>query len=166
MSERAAWGQWFAAAGRDDVHAALIDFYQRLDADIRSRGPTCWLSGKCCSFDTYGHRLYATGLEIAWLVQQLDTAGRARLAAAELPAMDGCPFQIDKLCTTHALRPLGCRVFFCDPSAQGWQNDLYERHLAELRAMHRRLGVPYAYVEWRRGLSGARASLARSSTSP
>ncbi len=64
----------------------------------------------------------------------------------------GCPFQIDKLCGVHALRPLGCRMYFCDPTSTEWQNDLYERLHAELRRLHDETGVPYRYVEWRQAL--------------
>jgi Fe-S-cluster containining protein len=64
----------------------------------------------------------------------------------------GCPFQVAKLCGVHALRPFGCRMFFCDPSATDWQNETYERFHAELRRLHEAMGVPYRYVEWRAAL--------------
>jgi hypothetical protein len=49
----------------------------------------------------------------------------------------------------HTIKPLGCRVYFCDPTAQGWQQELSERTLAMVRAIHERHGVPYRYGEWR-----------------
>ena len=64
----------------------------------------------------------------------------------------GCPFQRDKLCTVHAVRPFGCRIFFCDPTSTDWQTAAYERHHAELKRLHERLGVPYFYLEWRQAL--------------
>jgi hypothetical protein len=41
---------------------------------------------------------------------------------------------------------------YCDPTAQAWQNEVYERLHGELRRLHDVLGVPYYYVEWRQGL--------------
>lgn len=61
----------------------------------------------------------------------------------------GCPFQLANLCGAHAIKPLGCRLYFCDRGAQQWQQDLSERLLAELRDLHDRAGVPYRYGEWR-----------------
>jgi hypothetical protein len=49
----------------------------------------------------------------------------------------------------HRDRPLGCRVYFCDRSAQDWQQDLSERALAMVRAIHDRHGIEYRYGEWR-----------------
>ena len=63
--------------------------------------------------------------------------------------MGGCPFQVDRLCSVHAIRPFGCRIFFCDPTSQQWQNERYELFHAELKRLHEGLGVPYFYVEWR-----------------
>jgi len=149
------WLELFAAAGRDDVDAALRDLYAAIDGDIAARNPTCWLSGKCCNFDTYEHRLYVTALEAAWVIRQLDDAQRDALRARDPTALDGCVFQRNGLCGVHAIRPLGCRVFFCDPSAT-WQNEVYETHLRRLRDLHEQFGVPYAYMEWRAALSEAR----------
>lgn len=79
----------------------------------------------------------------------------ADLAAAV--ARGGCPFQVRNLCGVHAVKPLGCRVYFCDRSAQEWQQDLSERLLAEIRSLHDRHGVEYRYGEWRAmlGMFGA-----------
>jgi len=152
VSDSHDWTTWIAAARQPHLDRALRALYESLDADIAGRGPTCWLSGKCCHFDSYGHRLYATGLEIAWLLAQLDDAAWNRLAAADLPQLDGCPFQMNRQCSAHAIRPLGCRVFFCDPTAKDWQNPVYESHLQSLRELHEQHDLPYAYMEWRHGL--------------
>jgi hypothetical protein len=49
----------------------------------------------------------------------------------------------------HAIRPLGCRIYFCDRSAQDWQHELSERLIADIRGLHDRHGVEYRYAEWR-----------------
>ena len=134
-----------AAAARDDVAAAVGDLYATVTAAVDERRPACAASGKCCHFDAYGHDLFVTPLELAAFVRQLQ--------ATPVANPGGCPFQVGRLCGVHATRPFGCRLFYCDPTAQQWQQDLYERLHAELRSLHDRLGVDYLYVEWRRALA-------------
>ncbi|MDB5331391.1 MAG: hypothetical protein JWP03_2542 [Phycisphaerales bacterium] len=69
--------------------------------------------------------------------------------ATDNPIKPGCPFQVNKLCGVHTIRPFGCRIFFCDETSTQWQHDLYERLHADLRRAHDDLAVPYHYVEWR-----------------
>jgi hypothetical protein len=57
------------------------------------------------------------------------------------------------LCGVHAIRPFGCRIFFCDPTAGDWQQQQYELFHAELKKLHERFDVPYFYVEWRFALN-------------
>ena len=45
-------------------------------------------------------------------------AGRARPPYEQPVTADFCPFQKDNLCTAREPRPLGCRVYFCDPAYQ------------------------------------------------
>ncbi|MBN1489860.1 MAG: hypothetical protein JXA69_08080 [Phycisphaerae bacterium] len=130
------------AAERDDVVSAMAAFYEILDAAIAAHEPLCQNRGDCCRFDEYGHNLFVTPLEAAYFLAKHGPSGTTE-------ATGGCPYQIDGRCRARAGRPLGCRVFHCDPNAQTWQSPLTEEHLAKLRALHERLGVPYAYVEWR-----------------
>ena len=51
------------------------------------------------------------------------------------------------------MRPLGCRVYFCDRSAQEWQQNLSERMLALVRTVHNEHDIEYRYGEWRSMLS-------------
>jgi hypothetical protein len=44
-------------------------------------------------------------------------------------------------------------MFFCDPTATQWQNDLYERFHSQLKSLHGELEVPYQYLEWRAALA-------------
>ncbi|MCC7192963.1 MAG: YkgJ family cysteine cluster protein [Phycisphaeraceae bacterium] len=145
------WSCWFAAVRLPAVHQAVRLVYDQLDIAIRTRGPVCWSSGKCCNFEAYGHRLYVTGLEIAWMLGEIPSRPRASVVAPR----GGCPFQIEKLCSIHSSRPLGCRVFFCQQGTQSWQHEIYERFLSEIRVLHERLALPYQYMEWRLGLREA-----------
>ena len=143
---------WRAAA-RDPVIVAKLDaLFAQCAAEIAARGPACWASGRCCNFRGAGHRLYVTAVEAALTIERVKAMPaapvltRESLAAAQAAGV--CPFLDGHLCGVHAARPLGCRVYFCDKSAQAWQNDLYERLLAGVRAIHEEHGVEYRYAEW------------------
>ena len=61
---------------------------------------------------------------------------------------DACPHAYGGKCHVRDHRPLGCRVFFCDPNAQPWQGPLTEERLARLRTLHDELDVSYFYADW------------------
>ncbi len=161
-SPRELAGAWLAAAADATIALELETIYEYTAAAIESRGPACWASGRCCNFDAAGHRLYVTGLEAAYTVlhQRRDRRGASpspltepsTLTADSLSAArarGSCPFQSANLCSVHTVKPLGCRVYFCDRSAQDWQHALSERALEMIRAIHDRHGVEYRYGEWR-----------------
>jgi Fe-S-cluster containining protein len=142
--------QWVQdAAARPQVGERIAQIYNQLQAEIDHRRPLCVISGRCCRFDEYGHRLYVTTAELAAFVQ----ACRDRPMPPASPVSAGCPFQVGKLCGVHPIRPLGCRIFFCDATAVDWQRDLYERFHGDLKRLHEELAIPYAYVEWRSALA-------------
>jgi Fe-S-cluster containining protein len=137
-----------AAAARAEVRAVVGEIYAKLEREIEARKPRCEMSGRCCRFEQYGHRLFVTTMELGEFVGSLDLTKRATQASP----LQGCPFQLGKICSVHQIRPFGCRIFFCDPTAQDWQNEHYEWFHAELKRAHERLGIPYFYVEWRHAL--------------
>lgn len=139
---------WLSAIARGNIARALEDIYARAASEIESRGPACWASGRCCNFERTGHRLYVTGLEAAYTIaRSARPVTRGEIDAAR--ARGGCPFQERNLCGIHTIKPLGCRVYFCDRSAQSWQQDLSERMLADIRALHEANAIEYRYAEWR-----------------
>jgi Fe-S-cluster containining protein len=139
--------QWvLEAAGQPRVREELRRLYAELQLRIDQRRPRCVMSGCCCRFDEYGHRLYATTMELAAFVAEL----------ADVPAIPGttagaglCAFQSGKICRVHSIRPLGCRVFFCDPTSTEWQVGVYEEFHGRLKDLHEEMSIRYAYVEWR-----------------
>jgi len=136
-----------AAKGKPLVLAAVAEIYAAIQGEIDARKPVCAISGKCCRFEEYGHRLYVTTIELAAFTAQLQAE------PVENWNGRGCPFQAGKLCGVHAIRPMGCRLFFCDPASTDWQQTRYERFHAELKHLHARLDVPYFYLEWRAALA-------------
>ncbi len=145
--EQRVWPVLHRAVTDAPVRLAVAELYGQLDDEVRRRGPVCWVSGRCCHFNAFGHRLWVTALEVAWVISQLDAH---RLGPVDLHAP--CPFQVDALCTVHAIRPMGCRLFFCQQGTSQWQGEVYERFLLKLRGVHERFELPYLYLEWREGL--------------
>lgn len=150
------WHTWRTAARDPAVDGAIRNLYDALGDAVRAHAPLCWMSGRCCSFDTFEHRLYVTGLEIAWVLGQLPHE-QAEHARAAVKPTGACVFQTDGLCGIHAIRPMGCRIFFCQHGTAGWQSELYEQCLSDLRALHEAHQLPYQYMEWRAGLLDATA---------
>ena len=164
---------WLEAVSRAEVRTDLEVIYTSAAESIAARAPACWASGRCCNFEKSGHLLYVTGLETAYTVwmgraKQCVVAGaQAPTTSLERPGLrpslyslklhvlsnervpGACPFQVNNLCGVHEIKPLGCRVYFCDKSAQDWQHELSERLLAEIRAIHERHAIEYRYGEWR-----------------
>lgn len=142
---------WIEHAGVGSAAAAELEaIYAEAGREIARRGPACWASGRCCNFAKAGHRLYVTGLEAAYCVARLTPPMTLTVEGIRLAREGGgCPFQVANLCGVHGIKPLGCRVYFCDRSAQGWQGELTERLLTEIRGVHDRHGLGYRYGEWR-----------------
>jgi len=151
MSESDLFNAVYRAAGRAEVRAAVEEIYADLGRAIEQRKPVCNTSGRCCRFEEFGHRLYVTTMELAAFVYELET-GSAKSRQVGTWDGTGCPFQVGGLCGVHAIRPFGCRIFFCDPSSTQWQQDQYEQFHARLKSLHDTLDVPYFYVEWRSAL--------------
>lgn len=138
---------WIEAASRGGVADAIDEIHAHIAAEVTARGPACWASGRCCNFRDAGHELWTTGLEAALTVRRA-ARGLTVEGVGEAAARGGCPFQERNLCGEHAARPAGCRVYFCDRSAQAWQRELAEEAQRRIRRVHELHGVEYVYAEW------------------
>jgi hypothetical protein len=122
-----------------EVHRRVLEIYREADEEVRAAGPVCVASGRCCRFKEWGHVLYISNLEADVL-----------LAAAppyEQPVSpDFCPFQKDKVCTAREPRPLGCRVYYCDPNYQETGNQITEKYLHRLKKLAEEQGVEWRYA--------------------
>ncbi|MGC8540237.1 MAG: hypothetical protein ACP5QA_06355 [Phycisphaerae bacterium] len=148
----------------------LGELYAQLDRDIAIRQPICTTSGRCCKFEIWGHWLYVSTLELAAFAYftQMDQLAQPGGPSADantaitfpLPLYQdnrqfspGCPWQIDGLCTARTGRPLGCRIYFCDTTAESWQRERYEYYHKQIAALHESFQIPYRYMEWRQALA-------------
>jgi hypothetical protein len=121
--------------------AELRALYAALDAEIARLGPHCALSGRCCRFVEYDHTLFVSEPEAALLLDEAPPPSRV------LDQGQTCPWQDPAgRCTARAARPLGCRVFYCDPTFQPQAEALSETFIARLKRLvdHYRLAWNYA----------------------
>ncbi|GIW76895.1 MAG: hypothetical protein KatS3mg104_1958 [Phycisphaerae bacterium] len=131
-----------------EISVRVKQLYEEIQQQVKLKNPRCDRSGRCCRFEEYGHRLFVTTVELAAFF------GHAKSGLFSTPRTinEGCPYQVDRLCTVHSYRPFGCRIFFCDPTATDWQQEQYEHFHLQLKQIHTDFNVPYMYVEWRQAL--------------
>ena len=116
----------------------LVSIYRELTAEIDALGVTCWARSHCCDFNRAEHRLYASSVEVAYVLETH--------SAKEL-RFDGplCPFWQDGLCTERERRPLGCRTYFCDKDFTDRLQELYETYYSRLQEAAASSGVSWSY---------------------
>lgn len=134
----------------DALRHEVLSVYEEVDRAVAAAGPVCVASGRCCRFKEYGHTLFVSNLEADVL-----------LAAAppyEQPVSpDFCPFQKDRLCTARDPRPLGCRIFHCDPAFEQRGNRITEEALHRLKTLCQEHGVEWRYAPLHHFLNAAGA---------
>lgn len=121
----------------ETLRRRVLELYAETDREVAAAGPVCVASGRCCRFKEYGHTLFISNLEAEVL---LDAAPPYAVPVSS----DFCPFQQGTLCTAREPRPLGCRVYFCDPAYQEASHAITEKYLRRLKELadaHR--------VEWK-----------------
>jgi len=124
-------------------------FYDDLNEEIAQQPGHCWLKTACCHLDQQsGHRLFVTFLEVC-----------DYLARHVPPEATGttCAHLSNGICQIRNDRPLGCRIYYCDPAAQHWQESMAETYLLRLKHLHNELNVPYFYADWLHVLDVIRA---------
>ena len=124
--------------------------YEDLDAEIARLAPRCELSGRCCRFKEYDHTLFLSTLEAGFLLSE------APSPVSDLDDGATCPWQDDSgRCRAREGRPLGCRVYFCDPEHAERAPELSERYLARIKSITVLSGLPWNYAPLHRHLEDA-----------
>jgi len=122
-----------------ELRECIADVYAEVDAAVAAAGPRCDASGRCCRFEEYGHTLFISQFEADILLETAPPYSKPVSRA-------GCPFQIDNLCTAREARPLGCRIYFCDPSYQERQVEITEAAIAKLKRLADEYGTGWRYA--------------------
>jgi len=124
----------------DEAFQDLEQVYDRLERELEGLSPQCRGDGDCCRFETSKLRLFATTLETAYLLYR---SGEPEAP----PSLKACPYQQGNRCLARQGRPLGCRIYFCDPGVEAALPAIYERYHQEITALHKRHGLGYTYEE-------------------
>jgi hypothetical protein len=124
----------------EELRRRVLELYREVDRDVAAAGPVCVASGRCCRFREYGHTLFLSNLEADVLLSGAPPYN----AAAVTP--DFCPFQQGNLCTAREPRPLGCRIYYCDPNYQQTASRLSETYLHRLKELAEEHGVAWHYA--------------------
>ncbi len=128
------------AAVRDEIK----NLYEALDAQLQSLELTCRACGDCCDLNRFGHELWLSNLELAYLLDSKKPGSRS---------MDGaCPYQLEGKCTARIGRALGCRVFHCDLDAASMES-ITETYLEKMKNIATAHGLDIEYGELESSLS-------------
>jgi len=122
-----------------DLRTRVLEIYRDVDREVLAAGPVCLASGRCCRFKEYGHTLFLSELEAEVLLES------APPYTGPVSA-DFCPFQKENLCTAREPRPLGCRIYFCDPNYQETAAKISEKSLIRLKELARERGMLWRYA--------------------
>jgi hypothetical protein len=123
----------------EELLRQVRELYREVDQAVQTAGPVCVASGRCCRFKEYGHTLFLSNLEAEVLLAEAPSFDRPVTS-------DFCPFQKDNLCTAREPRPLGCRIYFCDPNYQDAGKRISEEYLRRLKKLADNLGVDWRYA--------------------
>jgi hypothetical protein len=130
-----------------EVRREVKALYEALDLAVAASGPVCRLSGRCCRFQEYGHTLFLSAPEAVVLVAD------APRPVGPIDNGQTCPWQdAHGGCTAREARPLGCRVYYCDPEFQSRAAELSELYLSRLKRLAQRHGWPWNYAPLHRHL--------------
>jgi hypothetical protein len=130
-----------ASTSEASAEAELEALYFEVDRDVARFGPKCQLSGRCCRFAEYGHTLFVSTLEIRYLVAGAPEPSRP------LDQGETCPWQDQHgRCTARNARPLGCRIFYCDPAYQQSAHEISERAISHLKRITQRWHLAWRYA--------------------
>ena len=136
-----------------EAYSELRELYDDLDLEVAELGPICQLSGRCCRFEEYGHTLFVSFLEVQYLLKHAPEPRRS------LDRGQTCPWQdAQNRCQARGARPLGCRVYFCDPAYQDSGQELSERYINRLKRLTEKYSLLWNYGPFHRHLHKERDS--------
>jgi Fe-S-cluster containining protein len=125
-----------------------IEQLYRLLQEKLSGGAACKACGKCCDFESFGHRLYLTTPEWLYFKTKL-----AENNVALMPMTTGvCPYRKDGKCSVYPWRFAGCRIFNCTGEAE-LQSQLSEESISQMKSLCETYSLPYRYVDLKTALN-------------
>ena len=115
--------------------AAIAQVYAEVDAALASASFACRACGKCCRFQPGGIVLFASALELAYLVSESGWSSAPSSSEPSAPDSWRCPYQDGDRCAARRGRTLGCRTYFCDDAARVEGERIHAEALARIKAI-------------------------------
>ena len=133
------------------VVEAVERIYLSLEAELLQTPDKCSACGKCCDFESFGHKLYITTPELLYF--------RAMLVENKIPILPMttgvCPYRKDGKCSVYPWRFAGCRIFNCSGDAD-LQSQLSEGTITSCKLLCEQLELKYQYMDLKNGLENIR----------
>ncbi len=113
---------------RSENNFEIVEVYNKLDLELARINPGCNACGTCCHFDTFDHELYASTIEVDYILKNV-----------EVPSFNSeqriCPFLVEEKCSIREYRTLGCRVFFCNPDYKDTSQEIYNKYYKMIKSI-------------------------------
>jgi Fe-S-cluster containining protein len=124
---------------QQELFLDLRKIYSELDQALASLPQPCTACGQCCNFEKTEHRLYATSLELALLLEHHPNP--------PFTEEDRCPYQIEGKCSVRHERMIGCRTFFRlhTEEAREKAEAFYAEALAKVKNLYKSEGLDWEY---------------------
>jgi len=154
-----------------EICKQVSQIYDWLDSQIKSFNVDCSACGKCCDFESFGHKLFITSPELLYFRTNIkenqspsDSAGSLGLAPAPVAGVQSrerkravtleickqvsqiCPYLKNNKCTAREFRFAPCRIFFCKANSEKI-NELSEQAIKKFKVLCDEFDFPYQYVE-------------------
>ena len=139
----------------NEIFQELRQIYNDLYQEIANleRRPRCFDCGACCNFNYFDHTPFVTELELMHIkagLQKNPTISELYLKQTDVNL---CPFFLNQTCNAHELRPLSCRVYFCNFDYENnTANEIYEKYHRKIKLLHEKYGIAYQYMPLVRAL--------------
>jgi hypothetical protein len=126
----------------------VAQIYSWLDENIKTLDSQCLACGKCCNFDSFGHKLFITTPELLYFLKNVRPIRKTCPPKPRRRRMLGqsCPYLEDGKCTVRDFRFAGCRIFFCKSDTEK-QNQLSETAVGKFKSLCDKFNFPYCYAD-------------------
>ena len=131
---------------KNNICNTVEQIYEWLDGEIEKHNPACDACGDCCDFESFGHRLFVTTVEIIYLEKNLPAEKQKKMTTPQ------CPYNQAGKCTIRNFRFAACRIFFCKGDSE-FQSRISEETLGKLKTLCTQGNLPYRYTDLKKALS-------------
>lgn len=112
--------------------------YDWLDSNIKPLNNKCETCGKCCNFDSFGHKLFVTTPELLYFSRNVRNLRKM--------STQTCPYLENDKCSARNSRFAGCRIFFCKADDEQL-NKLAEKTIEKFKSLCNNFNFPYRYID-------------------